>query len=35
MAKWTLFSPDEVPDLHNLYGRAFKEAYERYEAHDS
>ncbi len=29
---WTLFSPDDVPDLHNLYGRAFKEAYERYEA---
>ena len=28
---WTLFSPDDVPDLHNLYGRAFKEAYERYE----
>jgi len=29
---WTLFSPDDVPDLHNLYGRAFKEAYERYES---
>ncbi len=29
---WTLFSPDEVSDLHNLYGRRFKEAYERYEA---
>ena len=29
---WTLFSPDEVPDLHNLYGRAFKAAYERAEA---
>ncbi len=28
---WTLFSPDDAPDLHNLYGRAFKEAYERYE----
>jgi ribonucleoside-diphosphate reductase alpha chain len=28
---WTLLSPDDVPDLHNLYGRAFKEAYERYE----
>ncbi len=28
---WTLFSPDDVPDLHNLYGHAFKEAYERYE----
>ena len=28
---WTLFSPNEVPDLHDLYGQAFKEAYERYE----
>jgi ribonucleoside-diphosphate reductase alpha chain len=30
--EWTLFSPDEVPDLHHLYGSAFKEAYEAYEA---
>jgi ribonucleoside-diphosphate reductase alpha chain len=30
--EWTLFSPNEVPDLHELYGRAFKEAYERHEA---
>jgi ribonucleoside-diphosphate reductase alpha chain len=30
--EWTLFSPDEAPDLHDLYGLAFKEAYERYEA---
>ncbi len=29
--QWTLFSPDETPDLHNLYGSKFKEAYERYE----
>jgi ribonucleoside-diphosphate reductase alpha chain len=29
---WTLFSPDETPDLHNLYGLAFKTAYEAYEA---
>lgn len=29
--QWTLFSPDETPDLHNLYGTKFKEAYERYE----
>lgn len=29
---WTLFSPDEVPDLHDLYGSAFKVAYEAYEA---
>lgn len=28
---WTLFSPDEVPDLHDLYGRKFEEAYEKYE----
>jgi ribonucleoside-diphosphate reductase alpha chain len=31
-AEWTLFSPDEVPDLHDLYGPAFAEAYEGYEA---
>jgi len=24
---WTLFSPDEVPHLHDLYGTAFAEAY--------
>ncbi len=30
--QWTLFSPDEVPDLHNLYGKPFKAAYEAYEA---
>jgi len=29
---WTLFSPNETPDLHDLYGPAFKTAYERYEA---
>ncbi len=29
---WTLFSPDEVSDLHDLYGRAFAEHYARYEA---
>ncbi|GAB4068516.1 ribonucleoside-diphosphate reductase subunit alpha [Ancylobacter sonchi] len=29
---WTLFSPDEVPDLHDLYGAAFKTAYLSYEA---
>lgn len=28
---WTLFSPDEVPDLHNLYGQEFKAKYEEYE----
>ncbi|MGE3364592.1 MAG: ribonucleoside-diphosphate reductase subunit alpha [Rhizobiaceae bacterium] len=31
-ADWTLFSPDETPDLHNLYGQKFKAAYEAYEA---
>jgi len=30
-APWTLFSPDEVPDLHDLTGKAFAEAYEGYE----
>ncbi len=30
-AEWTLFSPDEVPDLHDLYGKAFEERYEYYE----
>lgn len=29
---WTLFSPDEVPDLHDLYGHAFAERYAVYEA---
>jgi ribonucleoside-diphosphate reductase alpha chain len=29
---WTLFSPDETPDLHDLYGKAFEEAYTAYEA---
>ncbi len=29
--EWTLFSPSEAPDLHDLYGRAFKERYEHYE----
>ena len=29
--RWTLFSPDEVPDLHDLYGKAFTERYEHYE----
>jgi ribonucleoside-diphosphate reductase alpha chain len=29
---WTLFSPDETPALHDLYGRAFAERYVAYEA---
>jgi ribonucleoside-diphosphate reductase alpha chain len=28
---WTLFSPNDVPDLHDLFGKAFEEAYTRYE----
>jgi ribonucleoside-diphosphate reductase alpha chain len=28
---WTLFSPNDVPDLHDLYGRKFAEAYAEYE----
>jgi ribonucleoside-diphosphate reductase alpha chain len=28
---WTLFSPDEAPDLHDLYGKAFAERYALYE----
>ena len=28
---WTLFSPSEVPDLHDLTGKAFEERYEQYE----
>jgi ribonucleoside-diphosphate reductase alpha chain len=31
-AEWTLFSPNEVPDLHDLYGRAFEKRYQEYEA---
>lgn len=30
-ADWTLFSPSDVPDLHEKFGRAFEEAYVRYE----
>ncbi len=29
---WTLFSPHEVPELHELYGKAFEEKYAEYEA---
>lgn len=28
---WTLFSPDDVSDLHDLYGKAFEERYLHYE----
>ncbi|KTD50082.1 ribonucleotide-diphosphate reductase subunit alpha [Legionella quinlivanii] len=30
--EWTLFSPDEVPGLHDLYGQAFEAAYKEYES---
>ncbi|MEQ9464357.1 MAG: ribonucleoside-diphosphate reductase subunit alpha, partial [Haliea sp.] len=30
-AEWTLFSPNDVPDLHDLYGKAFEERYCLYE----
>jgi ribonucleoside-diphosphate reductase alpha chain len=29
--EWTLFSPNDVPDLHDLYGKAFEARYEEYE----
>ncbi len=29
--QWTLFSPNEVTDLHELYGKKFNQAYEQYE----
>jgi ribonucleoside-diphosphate reductase alpha chain len=29
--EWTLFSPSDVPDLHDKYGRAFERAYLAYE----
>ena len=28
---WTLFSPSDVPDLHDKWGHRFEEAYKRYE----
>lgn len=28
---WTLFSPNDAPDLHDLYGRAFEKRYDEYE----
>lgn len=31
-AAWTLFSPDETPDLHELYGKEFETRYVEYEA---
>lgn len=28
---WTLFSPDEVPELHHIYGKKFEKRYVEYE----
>jgi ribonucleoside-diphosphate reductase alpha chain len=28
---WTLFSPSDTPDLHDLYGAAFEKRYMEYE----
>ena len=30
-AEWTLFSPSDTADLHDVYGEAFRAAYERHE----
>jgi ribonucleoside-diphosphate reductase alpha chain len=30
--EWTLFTPDQVPDLHELFGQPFEKAYLAYEA---
>lgn len=29
--QWTLFSPNEVPELHHIYGAEFEKKYEEYE----
>jgi len=29
---WTLFSPSDTPDLHDLFGEAFEKRYQEYEA---
>src|SRR5690554_4271585 len=29
--EWTLFSPHDAPDLHDLFGKAFEERYNHYE----
>ncbi len=30
-AKWTLFSPSDVPELHHIYGKEFEKKYVEYE----
>lgn len=32
-AHWTLFSPNDTPDLHDLFGAAFEKRYTEYERH--
>ena len=34
-AKWTLFSPNVVPDLHEVWGEEFEKLYEEYEKDDT
>ena len=34
-ADWTLFSPNETPELSELYGDEFEKAYEKYEKDDT
>ena len=29
--EWTLFSPEEVPDLHHIFGKKFEKRYQEYE----
>ncbi len=29
--EWTLFSPDETPELHHVFGKSFEEKYREYE----
>jgi ribonucleoside-diphosphate reductase alpha chain len=31
-SNWTLFSPSDVPDLHEIFGKAFNKRYAEYEA---
>lgn len=30
-SEWTLFSPEETPDLHHIYGKQFDDQYTKYE----
>lgn len=33
--EWTLFSPNEVPELHNTWGKEFEDKYKEYEKDES